>query len=305
MAMLLAEPFGGACTKAAMERLSKRVSPLAPDFIVGMGGGKAIDTAKGVAFKLGLPLVSIPTLVSNCAPITALSVVYKNEGPFDCFLFYDAPPALTLIDLTICAGAPAKYFRAALGDTVAKYLEAQFSRRNDVLGETMDHMSSIALSLSSTCYDPILQYGRQGLDEAERGEAGKAFELCARSAILSTGLVSLMADDCFNGALAHSVCYGLQIFEDIEVSRLHGDLVAYGCLVQLMLDHQETEAKRLHAFLQSIGTETTLAEIGLPLDRAYLDAMLAETVSGPDMRHIPYPITPDMVFDAMVQVEAL
>ena len=60
--------------------------------------------------------------VSNCAPITALSVVYREDGPFDRFLFYDAPPALTLVDLTLAANAPARFFRAGLGDTLAKYL---------------------------------------------------------------------------------------------------------------------------------------------------------------------------------------
>ena len=47
MQLLCALPFGGACTQAAMDRLAAAVAPLHPDFLVGMGGGKAIDTAKG------------------------------------------------------------------------------------------------------------------------------------------------------------------------------------------------------------------------------------------------------------------
>lgn len=70
-----------------MDALTAQIDPMRPDFLVGMGGGKAIDTAKGVAHRLGIPLVSLPTLVSNCAPITALSVVYREDGPFDRFLF--------------------------------------------------------------------------------------------------------------------------------------------------------------------------------------------------------------------------
>ena len=106
MEKLCALPFGGACTQSAMERLSDEIAPLEPDFIVGMGGGKAIDTAKGGAARLKKPLVSLPTLVSNCAPITALSVVYREDGPFDRFMFFDGPPALTLVDLEIAAHAP-------------------------------------------------------------------------------------------------------------------------------------------------------------------------------------------------------
>ncbi len=305
MRLLAALPFGGACTLSAMDCLADQLRPLSPAFLVGMGGGKAIDTAKGAAQRLGVPLVSIPTLVSNCAPITALSVVYREDGPFDRFLFYDAPPALTMVDLAVTATAPARYLRAGMGDTLAKHLESTFSARGDVLGKTLDHMSAIGVALSSTCYDPILAYGREALREAERHEPGPATELCARSIIVSAGLVSLMADDKYNCALAHAVCYGLQLFPHVERDCLHGDLVAYGALVQLVLDGQEERARDLRAFLVSLGTPVTLAGMGVPTEREALAATLREATTGPDMAHIPYPITPDMVFDAMKRVEAL
>lgn len=305
MQMLSAIPFGGSCTFTAMDRLCEQLRPLAPDFIVGMGGGKAIDTAKGVADQLGLPLISLPTLVSNCAPITALSVVYREDGPFDRFRFYDAPPALMMVDLDIAAKAPDKYFRAGMGDTLAKHLESTFSARNDELGVSMDHMSAIGVALSSTCMDPIIKYGRAALDEVQRCEAGPAMEICARSIIVSAGLVSLMANDDYNCALAHAVCYGLSLFPHVEQGCLHGDLVAYGALVQLMLDGQTERAKDLRRFLVSIGTPVTLAQMNVPLDRTLLEDTLIEATTGPDMAHIPYVITRDMVFEAMARVETL
>ena len=305
MELLCALPFGGACTERAMVNLTAQIAPLKPNFLVGMGGGKAIDTAKGVADMLNVPLVSMPTLVSNCAPITALSVVYKESGPFDRFVFFDAPPALTLVDLSIAAAAPAQYFRAGMGDTLAKHLESTFSARNDELGVSLDHMSSIGLALSTTCYDPIIKYGRAALDEVERGEAGMAMEICARSIIVSAGLVSLMANDAYNCALAHATCYGLQLFPHVEHSYLHGDLVAYGAMVQLMVDGQEERARQLRDFLCSLGTPVTLASMNVPLDRNALEATLIEATTGPDMAHIPYEITPDMVYDAMMRVENL
>lgn len=305
LSLLLALPFGGACTDAAIERIALQLAPLSPDFLIGMGGGKAIDTAKGVAQKLGVPLVSLPTLVSNCAPITALSVVYKEDGPFDRFIFYDAPPALTMIDLEVTATAPARYFRAGMGDTLAKHLESTFSARGDKLGETMDHMSAIGISLSDTCFDPIMQFGRQALDEAEAHTSGKAYELVSRSIIVSAGLVSLMADDNYNCALAHAVCYGLQHFAHVERDYLHGDLVAYGAMVQLILDGQAEKAAALRDFLVSLGTPVTLSQMNVPLERQALEEALVEATTGPDMAHIPYPITKDMVFEAMQRVEAL
>ena len=106
-------------------------------------------------------------------------------------------------------------------------------------------------------------------------------------------------------ALAHAVCYGLQLFEHVEKNCLHGDLVAYGALVQLMLDDQIEKAKELQRFLKTLGTPVTLAEMQVPLEREALASTLVEATTGPDMLHIPYEITPDMVFDAMQRVENL
>ena len=49
----------------------------------------------------------------------------------------------------------------------------------------------------------------------------------------------------------------------------------------------------------------SVAEMGVPVERDYLQAVLTETVTGPDMEHIPYRVTEDMVFEAMKAVEKL
>ncbi len=297
-------PFGGECTDSAVSRLCAKVSANRPDFLVGMGGGKAIDTAKMVANALDLPLLSIPTLISNCAPITALSVVYREDGPFDRFEFFPGPPTLTLIDLDLAVTAPWEYLRAGMGDALAKYPESTFSARNDRLGESIDHMSLMGVTLSSTCWEPILRFGEAAIHEFQEGCPGSALEIVARSIILSAGLVSLMAHDSYNCALAHSICYGLQLIPRVEKEFLHGDLVAYGALVQLVLDGQMDQASRLRKFLQTIGTPTSLRQMGLPLHRPALEASLHAAATAPDMQHVPYPVTAEMIFAAMTLVES-
>ena len=114
-----------------------------------------------------------------------------------------------------------------------------------------------------------------------------------------------MVLDDYNCAIAHSVYYGLVLVPGYEEDNLHGNGVAYGVLVQLAVDCDLEEARKLKAFLQKLGIRTTLKEMNIPLDRDCLQAMLTETVTGPDMEHIPYPVTEEMIFEAMRVVENL
>lgn len=83
--------FGSDCTYERMEELAAYAKSCGAEMIFGMGGGKALDTAKGTAEKAGLPVFTFPTIAATCAAITALSVVYREDGNFDSFYFYDKP----------------------------------------------------------------------------------------------------------------------------------------------------------------------------------------------------------------------
>ena len=61
----------------------------------------------------------------------------------------------------------------------------------------------------------------------------------------------------------------------------------------------------MKAFLLSLEIPTTLGEMEVALDLVYLKDVLHETVTGPDMEHIPYPVTEDMIYQAMEAVENL
>lgn len=49
------------CAEASLVRLKAAVAEHRADFIVGVGGGKALDTAKLLAHQCGLPIITIPT----------------------------------------------------------------------------------------------------------------------------------------------------------------------------------------------------------------------------------------------------
>ena len=57
-------------------------------------------------------------------------------------------------------------------------------------------------------------------------------------------------------------------------------MVAYGVLVQLMIDGEEEKAREMKGFLEKLEIRTTLAEMGAPFEREALTAVLKEIVTG-------------------------
>lgn len=252
--------------------------------IFGMGGGKALDTAKGAGYEAGLPVFTFPTIAATCAATTALSVVYKENGTFDSFYFYERPARHCFIDLEVIAKAPARYLQAGMGDTLGKYFECHFAAR----GDQLEHSSALGREISNMCYTPLMEYGVQAWKDCKEDKVSTALKQAVLANIVSTGLVSLVVLDEYNCAIAHSVCYGLDVLPGFEESYLHGNVVAYGVLVQLAVDGQLDEARKLKRFLQKLEIATTLCEMQVPLERLILAPVLKETVEGPDMEHIPY-----------------
>lgn len=291
--------YGKECTYDRIHQLSAAYSHKKIDMVFGMGGGKAMDTAKGTAHELNVPVFTFPTIPSNCAAMAALSVVYKTKGGFDSFYFYDRPAVHCFIDTDILIHVPKMYFRAGLGDTIAKYFECHFSAR----GDEMDYHSALGREISNLCYERVKTYAEKAMAEFDVGVPGTGFMQTVLAIIVNTGLVSHMVEDCYNCAVAHSVCYGLDRLPEVTEKYLHGDLVGYGILVELALDHDEAQIREVRNLLGRLEIPVTLREMNVNADRMLLKSVIEEIVAGPDMEHIPYAVTEDMIWQAMMDLE--
>ena len=80
------------------------------------GGGRAIDTVKTAADILGKPFFSVPTVSSNCAPVSAIAVIYKDDGALDHYHFPKRCPEHCFIDTTVILDSPEELFWAGIGD---------------------------------------------------------------------------------------------------------------------------------------------------------------------------------------------
>src|SRR5699024_9706263 len=86
--------FNGETSKTEIARITQLVKESGATIIVGVGGGKTLDTSKAIADELNAFITIVPTAASTDAPTSALSVVYSDEGVFENYRFYNRNPDL-------------------------------------------------------------------------------------------------------------------------------------------------------------------------------------------------------------------
>ena len=252
------------------------------DLVLGVGGGKAIDTAKIVASKLKKDIFVVPTIASTCAGTSALSVVYNNDKTFKEFCLYDAPPKKIFIDLETIKKSPKKYIWAGMGDTLAKFyevrLKAEYLKNKNI---DINFPSSMGVELSKLCRDIIIE---NGIKAYENPEINEEFKKVVLAIIANTGMVSNLVDEFLNGGIAHSVFYGLTVLPRIEKEHLHGEVVAFGILVQLLMEKRFDEYKELSKFYTHMNFPQKLSDVVI-LDEFFEkeNEIIKEILAGPDL----------------------
>lgn len=293
--------YGGESSYENVDMLMSNTLVKQADMIFGIGGGKALDTAKAVAFKTNKPIFTFPTIASNCAGTTAVSIMYNSDGSFKEPFFFPTPAKHCFINTSIIAKSPAKYIWAGMGDTYAKYFEAEMSSR----GEDLVHYHALGVSTSEMCLTPLLKHGKKALDDFKKGNVSYEVEQTILSVVVTTGIASnlLTAEHIidYNTGLAHAVFYALTSYPHIEERHLHGEVVGYGVLILLLVDKNQDMFEKMYNFNKSIGLPTCLADIEISIDD--LKKLVPMVCAMKDIEHNPYKITEEMISKAFFELE--
>ncbi|HWR39153.1 MAG TPA: glycerol dehydrogenase [Patescibacteria group bacterium] len=297
------ETFGGECSRAEIDRIIETVKKQQINVIVGVGGGKALDTAKATAFYAKLPVAIVPTIAATDAPCSALSVIYSPEGVFESYLLLPRNPDLVLVDTDIVAKAPVRLLVSGMGDALATWFEADACAKAFAGNLPGGKSTAAALSLARLCYDILIEYGYQAKLAVEKQVATEAVEKVVEANTFLSGL----GFESSGLAAAHAVHNGLTVLEETHHA-YHGEKVAFGTLVQLVMENRSRdELVEVLSFCAEVGLPVTLAEIGVKkiVPAEIMKVAEAACAAGETIHNEPFPVTPAAVYAAIIAADAI
>ncbi len=297
------EQFGGQCTEREILRCTKAAEELAPEVVVGIGGGKTMDTAKAVADNCQAAVIIVPTTASTDAPAMGLSVIYTEEGEHIGARHYRKNPDLVLLDTEILVKAPIRFLVAGMGDALSTYVEcrANFQSSSPNYVNKGYRQTIAGLAVSKACHETILAKGVLAKLAAEKGLCTKDVEDVIEANTLLSGL-GVQNTSC---AGAHSIAEGITVLPPCA-QLLHGEVVAFGVLVQLIVEGAPAEElEELYDFYQEVGLPYTFEDLDIP-DASQEDIRKVAEASMASYWDVePFTVTPQMVYDGIMMADTL
>ena len=274
-------PFDADVTHKEMDRLAEEVRSLGGEVVVGIGGGRTLDTAKGVARRTGLPFVSVPTVASTDAPSTRGIVIYDDHHAMIGVEQMDANPAFVIVDTAIIARAPARLLRGGIGDALTAKFETEGSWKGTGLSKQGTRPLKTGVMLGDMCYRMLLEHGPGAMRVAGTGEVTHDLEAVIEAILW----LSAVAFENTGLSVAHAVATELGAIEPVRKQSLHGEHAAYGTLVQAVAEGRtEDELRVLFSFYDEIGMPRRLADLGLPtVDASAIEELAAKCAKSPFM----------------------
>jgi len=304
----LAQPWGRECCPEEISRLVDLVQDTGCDVIVGVGGGKAVDTAKAVSHRLHYPVIIVPTVASTDAPTASVAVIYDREHHFHGCEFYARSPDAVVVDTLIIAEAPPRLLACGIGDAYSKRFEVSAcytaGHGNQIVKPLGGVAPLVSLQMASLLHKLLTAHGVQAMADVRSQIVSPALEAVVEGCVLISGL----AFESGGLSAAHSLYNAFTLLQSqMRPAQYHGELVHFGTCIELFLEEQPPKILRdVFTFGHQVGLPETLEEIGLPAISEEALRRVAEkaTAPGETIHKARRDVTADDVFRAIQAADA-
>jgi glycerol dehydrogenase len=280
------------CTESMIIKGSDLARSSRADLIIGAGGGVVVDAAKAVAHRLTVPVITIPTVASTNADISAESVIYDDQGRYVTFITYPENPKAVIVDTSILASAPPRFLVAGMGDALACRFEAEACAQSQAVNNPGGQACDTVLAISRLCFDTLMEKGEQAVTDVQNSTVTPAVD----SVIEAIKLMSGIGFESGGLAAAHAIHNGFT--QAHKPQGLHGDIVAFSVIAQLFLEKRSPDLiEDIARWCKTIGLPTTLHDLQVPEDSLHT---VSEAACTPGlMKNEPVAVTPQDVEQAI------
>lgn len=215
--------------------------------VVGIGGGRSVDTAKMAATNLDVPYASVPTAASHDGMASPF-VSVRDDKPHSVVA---SAPLGVFVDIGIIRGAPPRLLASGCGDLIANTIAVRdWQLGHERTGEYYGRYSAnLAMMSANIVMENSRVFAERGLDARMIVEA-----------LISAGVASCIAG-------SSRPCSGAEHLFSHALDRiapgrgLHGEKCGIGSIMMAKLHGLDWSA--VAQALRDVGAPTTAAEIGL------------------------------------------
>lgn len=187
--------------------------------IIGLGGGKVLDTSKYAAYISNAVYISLPSTLSNDSLASPLAVLEMENGgrmTLPCRI-----PTAIIVDTRVIASAPRSQMLSGIGDTIGKYTAVydwQISAK-----ETGEPVNDFASSIARMCYDSVAYCDVASLDSPE------FHRILSRSLVMGGLAMEIAGSSKPCSGSEHLFCHAIEEYHP-ELRISHGLGVALGSI---------------------------------------------------------------------------